>query len=103
MWEEIYSASLRQAEVCDDQGDWLDERRIFLGASRSKGHALVCPELECHVASQLAAESVALKERRKAREEKEAIAKGEKPAEKMSKKLKKIMEKRGKGKHGTPT
>ena len=78
MWEEIYSSALKQAEVGEDQGDWLDERRIFLGADRSKGHALVCPELELHVASKLAAESAVLKERRKAKEERQA-ARGEVP------------------------
>ncbi len=70
LWEEFYSASLRAAESGDDStGDWLDERRVFLGASRAKGQALVSPELETHVASRLREEAEVLKERRKAREE----------------------------------
>jgi len=79
MWEEIYASALKQAEVGVDHGDWLDERRIFLGAEKSKGHALVCPALEQHVATKLAAESAVLKERRKAREER-TLAAGEAPA-----------------------
>ena len=68
--EEFYSASLRAAESGDDTaGDWLDERRVFLGAPRAQGQALVSPELETHVASRLREEAEVLKERRKAREE----------------------------------
>eukprot|EP00975_Prorocentrum_lima_P046298 9684773-Prorocentrum_lima.AAC.1 len=46
LWEETYSAALREAETGDSSGAWLDERHVFLGHARSRGHALVCPELE---------------------------------------------------------
>jgi hypothetical protein len=72
MWEEIYAQSLREAESGSGSADWLDERQIFLGQGRSKGHALVCPLLEQWVAEQLKSESAVLKERRKGREEKQA-------------------------------
>ena len=69
LWEEYYSSALRAAEGGDEAGEWLDERRVFLGAPRAKGQALVSPELESHVASRLREEAEVLKERRKAREE----------------------------------
>ena len=69
MWEEFYSASLRAAECGEEGGEWLEERRLFLGAGRSKGQALVCPDLETHVSVQLHEEAQVLRERRKAREE----------------------------------
>ena len=53
----------------------LDERRLFLGHARSRGHALVVPQLERWVATKLAEESAVLKERRKGREER-ALARG---------------------------
>jgi hypothetical protein len=69
MWEQMYAAALRKAEAGDASGAWLDEREIFLGNERSRGHALICPELEKWVAGRLAEESAVLKERRKGREE----------------------------------
>ena len=51
----------------------IDERRLFLGAERSSGHALIMPELETFIADQLQKESAVLKERRKAREERELV------------------------------
>ena len=69
LWEEVYAASLREAEAGTDAAPWLDERQIFLGHERSRGHALVCPALETWVAERLKDESAILKERRKGREE----------------------------------
>jgi len=69
LWEETYSAALQAAEAGPEGSDWLDERHIFLGNERSRGHALVAPELEQWVATRLQAESAVLKERRKGREE----------------------------------
>ena len=74
LWEETYSAQLRRAESGDTGTSWLDERAIFLGAGRSRGHALVCPTLEIYVAEKLASESAVLKERRKGREERQLAA-----------------------------
>lgn len=50
---------------------WVEDRRIFLGERRCRGHALVSPALEQHVASRLAEESAVLKEKRKGREERQ--------------------------------
>ena len=69
LWEEVYAASLREAEAGSEAAPWLDERQIFLGHERSRGHALVCPALEVWVADRLKDESAILKERRKGREE----------------------------------
>ena len=76
LWEDIYSAHLATAESGDSSADWLDERRLFLGHSRSRGHALVAPALEQHVAAKLSEESAILKERRRGREER-ALIRGE--------------------------
>ena len=75
MVEEMYSAALRDAEAGSGSSDWLDERHIFLGHERSRGHALISPELERHVAGKLQEESSVLKERRKGREERQ-LARG---------------------------
>ena len=69
LWEEVYAASLREAEAGSEAAPWLDERQIFLGHERSRGHALVCPAFEVWVADRLKDESSILKERRKGREE----------------------------------
>ena len=67
----FWAPELRATEAgVEDDGSWLDERRLFLGSSRSKGAALVAPTLEEHVAGKLAQESSVLKEKRKGREEK---------------------------------
>lgn len=71
LWEEVYSAALAEADAGTGAEEWLDERRLFLGQPRARAHALICPELEKHVASRLAEESAVLKERRKGREEKQ--------------------------------
>ena len=47
----------------------LDERSLFLGQERGRGSAMVCPDLESWVATELQARSAVQKERRKAREE----------------------------------
>ena len=67
----MYSAALAEADAGNGAEEWLDERRLFLGQPRARAHALISPELEKHVASQLAEESAVLKERRKGREEKQ--------------------------------
>ena len=69
MWEEVYSATLKQADAGADAAPWMDERTLFLG-ERNRGHALISPELEERVANELAKESAILKERRKGREDK---------------------------------
>ncbi|CAK0823013.1 unnamed protein product, partial [Prorocentrum cordatum] len=74
LWGEVCSEALRQVEVSgtagatSDADGWLDERRIFLGGTRSKGHALVAPSMEKHVAERMQEESAIVKERRKGRE-----------------------------------
>ena len=65
LYKEIYANSLRSAEGGEGADLWLDERQLCLGHDRSRGKALVCPELEACVASQ----SSVLKERRMGREE----------------------------------
>ena len=76
IWEERYSSALRDAESGGGGEQWLDERALFLGASRSRGHALVAPALEKWVAEKLAEESGILKERRKGREERQLARSG---------------------------
>lgn len=72
-------APLRAAEGGPDAGDaWVEERRIFLGERRCRGHARVAPPLEQHMASRLAEESAVLKEKRKGCEERQK-ARGEVP------------------------
>ena len=71
MWEQMYASAFRKAEAGSASGAWLDEREIFLGNGRSRGHALICPELEKWVAARLAEESAVLKERRNGREERQ--------------------------------
>ena len=78
LWEDVYATALRESESGDLSSDWLDERRVFLGHSRSKGHALVSPLLEEWVAERLQKESAILKECRKGREER-ALARGADP------------------------
>ncbi len=60
LWEETYSAQLRRAESGDTGTAWLDERAIFFGAGRSRGHALVRPTWEIYVVDKLASESAVL-------------------------------------------
>lgn len=68
--EEAYGASLWESEMGSaGAGDWLDERPSPPGGGRSRGHALVSPELEECVAVCLQKEPAELSGRRKAREE----------------------------------
>ena len=76
LWEECYSSLLQESELGADGASFLDERRLFLGSQRSRGKALVMPELEEYVSSKLEAESKILKERRKAREERALVREG---------------------------
>lgn len=73
LWEEVYAPSVREAEGGKESSPWLDERQIFLGHKCSRGHALVCPDLETWVAERLREESSVLKERRKGREERALV------------------------------
>ena len=71
--KKLYSTALRHADLgtnAEDDGLWVDERRLFLGARRARGSALVSPLLEKHVATRLSEEAAILKESRKGREEK---------------------------------
>ena len=71
VWEPSKRASstVHTIDAGEDAGAWLDERAIFLGQGRSRGQALVSPELEKWVSERLQEESAVLKERRKGREE----------------------------------
>ena len=71
MWEQMYASAPRKAEAGSSSGAWLDEHVILLGNERSRGHALICPELEKWVAARVAEESAVLNERRKGREERQ--------------------------------
>ena len=73
MWEQMYSARLREAETKTSGVQTLerDERALFLGSKAGQSLEMVCPLLEKYVASQLAERSGMLKERRKAREERD--------------------------------
>ena len=73
MWEEFYAAKLEESESARIPGQssrfQSDERSIFLGQPRSRALALVSPDLEEYVATNLKERASVLKERRKAREE----------------------------------
>ncbi|CAK0809116.1 unnamed protein product [Prorocentrum cordatum] len=69
LWEEVYSHTLMEREAGASAAEWVDERRIFLGTHKSRGVALVCPELQSYVACEMASSAAILKERRKGREE----------------------------------
>ena len=79
VWEEAYSAALRHADVgtnAEEEGLWVDVRRLFVGARRARGPALVSPLVEKHVAPRLSEEAAIRMERRQDREEK-LLAKGD--------------------------
>ena len=67
MWEEVYVERLRKSETSESMDN--DERALFLGRRFARGQALVCPALSEFVSAKLKEKSQALKERRKAREE----------------------------------
>ena len=69
LWEEVYSHTLMERESGASAAEWVDERRIFLGTHKSRGVALVCPDLQSYVAYEMASSAAILKERRKGREE----------------------------------
>ena len=73
LWEEIYSDALRRSEAAGGYGTDADERSIFLGLSLGLCSALVSPSLSEFVSSRLKEKSGMLKERRKAREERESL------------------------------
>ena len=75
LWEEVYSHVLLEQQVGSGSAEWVDERRIFLGQTHARGSALVSPDLQSYVASEMASRSAILKERRKGREERR-LAKG---------------------------
>ena len=70
--EASYAQALRDADAGPGGTAWLDERQLYLGHARSRGHALVSPGLEAWVSERLRDESAVLKEARKSREEREA-------------------------------
>ena len=72
--EERYAEKLRTFTAGGVSAGHASERHLFWGGVRPKGSALVAPELEKWVASQLAEEAAILKERRKGREEREFVA-----------------------------
>lgn len=53
LWEEICAASSSRGRGGKESSPWLDERQIFLRHERSRGHALVFPDLESWVADRL--------------------------------------------------
>ena len=69
VWEEFYKNELRQSNAnASLQGAMeAEERDLFMGQRYGRGAALVCPELEAHVAEVLK-ERCAIQKKRKARE-----------------------------------
>jgi hypothetical protein len=61
----------RKAEGGEEMDGWLEEKAIFLGPGKSRGLSLVCPFLEEWEAKQLEKEESELKERRRAREDRQ--------------------------------
>ena len=74
LWEEVYREMLQtvQARTGTTQMLEQDERAIFMSAKSAHALALVSPKLEEFVAGELRDRASVLKERRKAREEREA-------------------------------
>ena len=70
VWEGFYKNELRQSNAnASLQGAMeAEERYLFLGQRYGRGAALVCPELEAHVAEVLKERCAIQKEKRKARE-----------------------------------
>ena len=76
MWEHVYAQRLqdtsRPAEGSSSKGVDGDERALFSGnTDRAMGVSLVCPQLQEWIATQMRERSSVLKERRKAREERD--------------------------------
>jgi len=77
--EERYRLKLIDAERgAGKTGVDFDDAAIFMGHSRERGVAAICPALLDHVAEQAKQEAAVLKERRKAHEERELSRKKEK-------------------------
>ena len=70
VWEEYYKDSLRRANTSFEMQTSLDaeERDLYMGQRFGRGAALVCPQLESHVADVLKDRAALSKEKRKARE-----------------------------------
>ena len=70
VWEEYYKDSLRRANTSMEMQTSLDaeERDLYMGQRFGRGAALVCPQLESHVADVLKDRAALSKEKRKARE-----------------------------------
>ena len=66
--EEKHRDRLLQQQGLADQ---TDDSHLFLGGQGTRGGCCVCPELQSWIAEQLQKESAVLKERRKAREERQ--------------------------------
>ena len=66
--------------VCGVYAGNVDEdAHLYVGTGRTRGLLCVSPELEAHVATELAKETATLKERRKAREESVPKANNQRP------------------------
>ena len=76
LWEEVYHERLQtvQARTGPTQILEQDERAFFMGTKSAHALALVSPKLEEFVAGELRDRASVHKERRKAREEREARA-----------------------------
>ena len=70
VWEEFYKDALRRSNTSTVLQTSLDveERDLYMGQRFGRGTALVCPQLESHVADVLKDRAALSKEKRKARE-----------------------------------
>ena len=75
MWEFVYEEKLRTATNPGSTGAF-EERSLFTGTDAGRGASLVCPALRDWITGQLRDPSGILKERHKAREERESLADG---------------------------
>ena len=71
LWEEYYTEELKTSTIGPGFEDYVDERRLFLGNAKLRHASLVCPALKEWVGSKVEQDAKVLKERRKAREEKQ--------------------------------
>ena len=69
--EESYSRRLLESEGGGVDDGHQHEHALFLGSERSRGRALVSPQLEEWIAERLREEAAVMKERRKGREERQ--------------------------------
>ena len=83
------SRSGRQGLGGGSSGIWqASERGIFLGEQHSKSLAIICPALQEHVAGKLRDSAALLKQRRKAKEERDASRGGPLPGNEKNRKKK---------------